>query len=107
MDTWNDLPEDVQNIISEVGEGYLDYESEYINTIHEEDIKALEEQGCTVTTLSREAQEKWAASLPDVVNGLVKSLDDAGYNGSEIVEDYYEILESQGVERVRDWKISE
>ena len=23
MDTWNDLPEDVQNIISEVGEGYL------------------------------------------------------------------------------------
>ncbi len=41
------------------------------------------------------------------VNGLVKSLDDAGYNGSEIVEDYYEILESQGVERVRDWKISE
>ena len=107
MDTWNDLPEDVQNIISEVGEGYLDYESEYINTIHEEDIKALEEQGCTVTTLSREEQEKWAASLPDVVNGLVKSLDDAGYNGSEIVEDYYEILESQGVERVRDWKISE
>ena len=72
-----------------------------------EDIKALEEQGCTVTTLSREEQEKWAASLPDVVNGLVKSLDDAGYNGSEIVEDYYEILESQGVERVRDWKISE
>ena len=107
MDTWNDLPEDVQNIISEVGEGYLDYESEYINTIHEEDIKALEEQGCTVTTLSREEQEKWAASLPDVVNGLVKSLDDAGYNGSEIVEDYYEILESKGVERVRDWKISE
>ena len=71
------------------------------------DIKALEEQGCTVTTLSREEQEKWAASLPDVVNGLVKSLDDAGYNGSEIVEDYYEILESKGVERVRDWKISE
>ncbi len=46
-------------------------------------------------------------SSDDVVNGLVKSLDYAGYNGAEIVEDYYEILESQGVERVRDWKIGE
>lgn len=105
MDTWNDLPAEVQTILTEVGEGYLDYEAEYINQIHEEDLKALEEQGCTVITLSTEEQKKWAASLPDVVNGLVKSLDDAGYPGAEIVEKYYEILESQGVERVRDWNI--
>lgn len=105
MDTWNDLPAEVQTILTEVGEGYLDYEAEYINKIHEEDLKALEEQGCTVISLSPEEQKKWAESLPDIVNGLVKSLDDAGYPGAEIVEKYYEILESQGVERVRDWNI--
>ena len=55
--------------------------------------------------MSREEQEKWAASLPDIVNGLVKSLDSAGYNGAEIVEKYYQILESHGVERIRDWNI--
>lgn len=105
LDTWNELPEEVQTILTEVGAGYLDYEAEYINTIHEEDLENLEAQGCTVTTLSREEQEKWAASLDDVVNGLVNDLNTAGYNGAEIVSRYYEILESQGIEKVRDWNI--
>lgn len=105
LDTWNDLPQEIQTILTEVGEGYLDYEANYINEIHEQDLKTLEEQGCTIISLSREEQEKWAASLPDIVSGLVKSLDDAGYSGAEIVSRYYEILESHGVERVRDWNI--
>ena len=105
LDTWNELPEEVQTILTEVGAGYLDYEAEYINTIHEEDLENLEAQGCTVTTLIREEQEKWAASLDDVVNGLVNDLNTAGYNGAEIVSRYYEILESQGIEKVRDWNI--
>ncbi|MCC8060628.1 MAG: C4-dicarboxylate TRAP transporter substrate-binding protein [Clostridiales bacterium] len=107
LDTWNDLPAEIQTILSEVGEGYLDYEAAYINEVHEEDLKTLADQGCTITDLSREEQEKWAASLPDVVNGLVKSLNDSGYKGAEIVSRYYEILESQGVEKVRDWDISD
>lgn len=105
LDTWNDLPQEIQTILTEVGEGYLDYEANYINEVHEQDLKTLEEQGCTIVSLSREEQEKWAASLPDIVSGLVKSLDDAGYSGAEIVSRYYEILESHGVERVRDWNI--
>lgn len=105
MDTWKDLPAEIQTILSEVGEQYLDYESKYINEIHQQDLKVLEEKGVKVHTLSREEQAKWAASLPDVVNGLVKNLDAAGYEGSKIVSRYYEILESQGVERVRDWNL--
>lgn len=107
MDTWNDLPAEIQTILTEVGEGYLDYEANYINEIHEKDLADLKEKGCTIVTLSREEQEKWAASLPDIVNSLVKSLDNAGYKGAEIVEKYYQILESQGIERVRDWNIAD
>lgn len=107
MDTWRELPAEVQTILTEVGEGYLDYEANYINEIHEQDLKELEAKGCTILTLSREEQEKWAASLPDVVNGLVKSLNDSGYNGAEIVQKYYQILESKGVERIRDWNIAD
>lgn len=105
LDTWNDLPVEIQTILAEVGEGDLEYEANYINEIHEQDLETLKEQGCTIISLSREEQKKWAASLPDIVNGLVKSLDNAGYKGAEIVSRYYEILESHGVERVRDWNI--
>ena len=102
LDTWNDLPVEIQTILAEVGEGYLEYEANYINEIHEQDLETLKEQGCTIISLSREEQKKWAASLPDIVNGLVKSLDNAGYKGAEIVTRYNEILESHGLYMVRD-----
>ncbi len=105
--TWDSLPAEVQNILTEVGEGYLDYEANYINTIHAQDLEAIEANGGHVTSLSREEQEKWAAALPDIVNDLVKRLNAAGYKGAEIVERYYQLLEERGVKRVRDWKISD
>lgn len=103
LDTWNSLPTEVQTILSEVGEGYLDYEAEYIDTVHEQDLAMLEENGCTINTLTREDQEEWAASLADIVNDLVKRLNDAGYNGTEIVEKYYSLLAEKGIRPVRDW----
>jgi TRAP-type C4-dicarboxylate transport system substrate-binding protein len=106
LQTWNSLPVEVQTILNEVGEGYLDYEAAYINTIHEQDLIAIEEAGGTVINLSREEQVRWAASLPDIVNDLVKRLNAAGFKGSEIVERYYQLLEERGVERIRNWNIA-
>ena len=106
MDAWNDLPEEVQNILVEVGDGYLEYESQYINTVHEQDLKFLQEKGVKVTTLSREGQVSWANSLADIVNGLVTKLNNSGYDGSKIVGRYYELLKENGVEQVRDWVIN-
>lgn len=104
-DTWNDLPQEVQQILTEVGESYLDYEAEYISKVHAQDLEELTKLGCTINELSFEEQQKWAATLPDVVNGLVKTLNDNGYKGTEIVSKYYELLESKGVPMVRDWDI--
>ncbi len=103
LDTWKSLPAEVQKILSEVGDAYLDYEADYINTVHDQDLVALKEKGCTINTLTREDQEQWAASLSDVVNDLVKRLNAAGYKGTEIVEKYYSLLEAKGVQPVRDW----
>jgi TRAP-type C4-dicarboxylate transport system substrate-binding protein len=105
--TWDSLPADVQKILTEVGAGYLDYEANYINSVHSEDLKTIKSVGGTVIDLSREEQERWAASLPDIVNDLVKKLDAAGYKGAEIVERYYQLLEEKGVKRVRNWKIAD
>jgi len=104
--TWDSLPAEVKKILTEVGDGYLDYEANYINTVHAEDLKAIKAVGGTVITLSREEQERWAASIPDIVHDLVKRLDAAGYKGSAIVGRYYQLLEEKGVKRVRNWNIS-
>lgn len=105
MDCWNSLPSEVQKILSETGRSYLDYEAEYISKVHAEDIEALKAQNCTINTLSFEEQQKWAATLPDIVNTLVTTLNNNGYNGSEIVSKYYELLEKKGVPKVREWNL--
>ena len=105
-DTWDSLPTEVQNILAEVGDGYLEYEADYISKVHAKDLEDIVAKGGTVDTLSEEEQQKWAASLPDIVNNLVKSLTDAGYKGSEIVARYYELLAAEGVQQVRDWNLN-
>lgn len=105
-DTWNDLPQEVQKILSEVGESYLDYEADYISKVHAQDIEDLKSLGCTINELSFEEQQKWAATLPDLVRGLVGTLNDNGYSGSEIVTKFYELLDAKGVPMVRDWDLS-
>ncbi|WP_332446149.1 C4-dicarboxylate TRAP transporter substrate-binding protein [Sphaerochaeta sp.] len=104
--TWDSLPKEVQTILTEVGDGYLDYEAKYINTVHEKDLSDVVKMGGKVINLSRAEQERWAASLPDIVNDLVKRLNNAGFKGSEIVERYYQLLEERGVQRIRNWNIA-
>ena len=105
MDTWNSLPAEVQQILSEVGDSYLEYEAEYISKVHEKDLEDMVALGCTIDTLSVEEQKKWAASLPDIVKSLTESLNAAGYKGNEIVARYYELLSEQGVELIREWDL--
>lgn len=105
LDAWDSMPPEVQKILAEVGESYLDYESEYISKVHAEDLKFMESNGVEVSTLSFDEQVAWASKLADIVNALVKRLNDAGYPGAEIVGRYYELLEQNGVQKVRDWVI--
>ena len=95
----------MQKILSEVGDSYLEYEADYISKVHEKDLEDMVALGCTIDTLSFEEQQKWAASLPDIVNNLVKTLDAAGYKGSDIVSRYYELLAAEGVPMVREWDL--
>ncbi len=105
-DTWSTLPEEVQKILTEVGESYLDYESKYISTVHAEDLKFMQENGVKVNKLDTEAQKAWANSLSDLVHNLVQNLNKSGYDGVKIVNRYYELLKDNGVEMIRDWDIS-
>ena len=105
LDTWDSLPAEVQKILAEVGDAYLEYEAEYIAQVHAKDIEDLTALGCTIDTMSFEDQQAWAASLPDVVKNLTESLNAAGYKGNEIVARYYELLAAEGVQQVRDWDI--
>lgn len=105
MDKWKSLPKEVQDIIAEVGKEYEVEEPKYIKEVYARDVEKMKAQGVKVYTLPREEQVKWAAALPDVVNKMVTELNGKGYEGTKIVNRYYELLQKAGFEKVRDWKI--
>ncbi len=105
MDKWNTLPKEVQDILVEVGREFEDVEAQYMVDVYARDVEKMKSEGVKVYSLPREEQVKWAAALPDIVNVMVKELNERGYKGTEIVSRYYELLEQNGWPRVRDWKL--
>lgn len=106
MDKWNTLPKEVQDILVEVGQEYEVKEPEYIVEVYARDVEKMKAEGVKVYTLPREEQERWAAAIPDCVSVMVKELNERGYKGTEIVNRYYELLEQNGWQKVRDWDTS-
>jgi len=101
--SWDGLPAAVQQILVEEGDAYLARSTAFMADIHAGSLDHMAEVGVTVHTLSRADQEAWAASLDNIVLGLVQTLDSHGYPGAEIVERWFELLEENGVPRIRDW----
>jgi len=101
--SWDSLPGAVQQILVEEGAAYLERSTAFMADIHAGSLAQMAEVGVTVHTLSREDQVAWAASLDNIVAGLVQNLNSHGYPGAEIVERWFELLEENGVPRVRDW----
>lgn len=104
-DSWNKLPAEVQDILVAVGSEYIDYESEFIATVHAKDLEILKQNNCQIDVLSREGQAEWASKLADTVHNQMVILNDAGYDGSKILTRYYELLAENGQESVRAWDI--
>ena len=103
-DSFDRLPEDVAQIILEVGAEAGVYESEYAKEIYDKHVETLKNtDGVFVSQLSVEEQAAWAAKMPNVVGNLVAELDGMGYDGSAIVDAFLSKLEARGYAPNRDW----
>ncbi len=105
MDTWNSLPEEVQQIMLEEGENMTMLEAQYTKDLYESDLAAMESEGVTITQLSQEAKEEWVAKIPNVPGELAAELNSLDYPGTEIVKAYFAKLVERGFIMPRDWEL--
>ena len=105
LDTWNNLPKEVQDIISEVAAEYevkAAQDAKDNNTIAEE---FMAQNGVTVTDLPMAEKQKWAAGLPNVPDRTAKEIDSVGLPGSKAFKLYLQYLEEDGYQLPRKWEI--
>ncbi len=101
------LPAEVQKVMQAVAEDFQDEAANYILNRYESDKRGMIAAGTRIFTLPAEARKAWAASLPNVVGDLASELESRGYPGKKIVADYYNFLQENGYEMIRDWDLNE
>ena len=95
------LPEDVQQIIREVGRAYEDQAGASLNAAQQRGLDGLVEVGANVRELSAEARAGWAAAMAEFPNRQAKDADGRGMPGSEVLTTYIGIVSDMGY----DWPV--
>ena len=102
---FDSLPEDMQQILMEVGRAYEDQAGASLNARQESGLKGLEEVGAAIKVLPEEARAGWAASLTSFPNQQAKDADGRGMPGTEVLNTYLKAVADVGYKMPVDYVI--
>ena len=83
---WNSLPPDIQKIIDQIDEEYIDKAGKLWNELDKEGEDLLIQKGGKVITLPAEEQGRWKAKLQPIIEDYVKNMKAKGLPGDEAVK---------------------
>jgi len=112
-DSWEGLPEEVQNAMVEAGKFYTDAHGQNLLEAHEAAFGKMVEAGAgqnppvTISEMSQEDREAWVNGLPDIAGEWAAEAEARGLPGKEFLAAYMEGLRARGETPVRDWDKSE
>ena len=94
--TMASLPEDVQQILREVGRAYEDQAGASLNAAQERGLAGLEAAGTVPTELDPAVRAEWAESLAGFPAQQAKDADGRGMPGSEVMNAYLTAVTDTG-----------
>jgi TRAP-type C4-dicarboxylate transport system substrate-binding protein len=102
LQTWESLPEEVQEIFLEVGKEWNEFAGEFTTQRQEEALETFRQAGLRIEELTFEEQQAWAANLPNIPRDRYDEINAAGGPG-EAIYVYIRLLEEAGHQFPRDW----
>lgn len=108
-DSWDGLPEEVQNAMIEAGKYYTTSHGKDLVDRHEFALNKMVELGAgqnppvTIVEMPEGELVKWVNKMPDLAREWAAPLDARGIPASEFIADYMEALRSRGETPARDW----
>jgi TRAP-type C4-dicarboxylate transport system substrate-binding protein len=108
-DSWNDLPEEVQNAMVEAGKFYTEAHGKDLLERHEAAFAKMQEIGAgqnppvTISQMSAADRQAWVDGLPDVAGEWAADAEARGLPGKEFLSAYMDGLRARGEKPARDW----
>ncbi|SLN62713.1 C4-dicarboxylate-binding periplasmic protein precursor [Roseivivax jejudonensis] len=108
-DSWDGLPEEVQNAMIEAGEYYTESHGTDLNERHEAALDAMVEAGAEqspqvqIIDIPEEEREAWVQAMPNIAKEWADGLEEQGVPAREFMRAYMDGLRERGAEPVRAW----
>ncbi len=108
-DSWDGLPEEVQNAMIEAGEYYTEAHGKDLLERHEIAMNKMVELGATqsppvqIIKMSDEQRQAWVDKLPDIAGEWAADLDAKWLPASEFLKAYMQGLRDRGETPMRNW----
>lgn len=92
-DTWNELPQGIQDVIDELNEEMTIFTGRYLDKVVDESLQwSVEAEGLEVISLSKEEKKSWDQKLKNVQEDAVKAAEEKGLPGREYQKRLYELI---------------
>jgi TRAP-type C4-dicarboxylate transport system substrate-binding protein len=92
INTWNSLPDDIKGIMNDMSEWIVDVQDQAVVKNYFDSVpKAKSEFGIEVINLPKEEQDKMNAAIQPVQDAFVKSLEDKGLPGKDLMAKFLEL----------------
>jgi TRAP-type C4-dicarboxylate transport system substrate-binding protein len=102
-DTYESLPEDVQQVLAELGAAYSRANAALIVEREKSVYDAFEAEGATVTDMPAEQKQEWVDRLPDLGAAWVEAVEATGAPARDIMKIFMETVQAEGATPLRDW----
>jgi TRAP-type C4-dicarboxylate transport system substrate-binding protein len=103
LDTWNALPEDVREVLEELGKEYSRAEADEVTARYARGLEQMRAEGAIVTELPAAEKQKWIDGLPNIAARWVELTEARGIPAGEVLRVYMDAARSRGATPLRDW----
>src|SRR5690606_31341032 len=105
LDTWRKLPEDVREVIEELGEAYSDALAAELGRRYDAGLERMVSEGAIVSELPLAEKQKWLAGMPNIAMRWAEATEARGIPAREVVRAYMDAIRERGGKPLRDWDL--
>ncbi|MDU8912319.1 C4-dicarboxylate TRAP transporter substrate-binding protein [Aestuariicoccus sp. MJ-SS9] len=102
-DSWDSLPEEVQNAMIEAGQYYTREHGKDLVERHETAMNKMVELGATIVDMPEGELIKWVNKMPDVASDWADPLEARGIPARDFLAAYLDGVRARGETPARDW----
>jgi TRAP-type C4-dicarboxylate transport system substrate-binding protein len=106
LDTWNSLPDDIQLVLTELGQEYSDAVAAEVKSRYESGLTTMRNDAnvdVTVTELPAADKQRWIDGLPNIAERWVESTEARGIPAGKVLSTYMDAVRRRGGEPRRNW----